>query len=389
MAITAFLVPFAAFLVGGFLTSSYSDGLLLPFVGLVVPRLIDTMNRASNDPKWWDDSIRLLACGTGTPIPDKTRASQCMLVAAGGEFLLFDTGDGSAENLMGYGIPFQNLSGIFFTHYHSDHIADFGEVVLGRWLRGGSTPLDVYGPPGIERISEAYQQAYYLDSTYRIAHHGAENLPPEGRKTVPHKIELCGTEYEEREAASQHCTLESRGKVVLDRNGVQVTAFLVHHEPARPAYGYRVDYKGRSVTISGDTVPCEELIHYAKDTDLLVHDAINHEVVQYLSDLYKARGDRFGDRLGHMFGDILDYHSNPNQAINNAADANVTLLVLTHMVPPRRNAVIRRFSRIGWGTKGARNAHWKGEFVEADDGMLWTLKPLPSKEIDQSYVVNN
>lgn len=315
--------------------------------------------------------LRVLMCGTGTPVPDKSRASQCVAIVAGNQTLIFDTGEGSSENLQLMGFPLEELNAVFFTHFHSDHIADFGQISLNRWIRGATKPLHVYGPTGTVRVVSGIKDAYYLDYTYRLAHHTSAYMPPAGWTAIPHNIDICGADD------LSECSYQDRSKIVYETDDLTVRAFLVHHEPASPAFGYRVDYKGRSVVISGDTLKCDEVIYFSKDAEVLIHDAINKHVVTEMAKSLSASDSPFNFRLGKLLMDTLDYHADPDDAIDVAASANVSLLVLTHMVPPRRNAVLRRVARIGWGEV---RPNWPGEWVEAEDGMIFDLSADDSQK---------
>jgi ribonuclease Z len=253
-------------------------------------------------------------------------------------------------------LPRAALAAVLLTHFHSDHIGELGETVMQSWLAGRSRPLAVYGPPGVERVVRGFQEAYALDAGYRIAHHGRQAMPVEGSKAIARPLKLV------------------RGQdsmVVLDDGKLRVTAFAVDHSPAAPAYGYRFDAGGRSVVISGDTVVSDSLVRNAGGVDLLVHEALAAHLIGPLSQALRARGEQ---RLAKLSADILDYHSTPRQAVGVANRAGAGTLVLTHVVPPPANAVVRRM--IMRGAKG----DWGGELILGDDGMHFSL-PAGSDEV--------
>jgi len=121
------------------------------------------------------------------------------------------------------------------------------------------------------------------------------------------------------------------GTKILDAGGLVVTAFAVDHKPVEPAVGYRFDYKGRSVVISGDTAKSSNLEANAKGADLLIHEALLKSVIEQVSEALGAAGRQ---RMQKLAGDVLDYHASPSEAAESANTAGVDTLVFTHLVPP-------------------------------------------------------
>ena len=183
-----------------------------------------------------DDALRVLVCGSGSPLPDASRAKACVAVFAGGRVWVVDTGPGSWNRLALLRVDGARLAGVLLTHFHSDHIGDLGEFNMNSWVMGRRDPLRVFGPPGVERVVAGFSEAYALDSQYRIAHHGAGFLPPAAAVMEARAI-----------------ALPSGPAAAVQENGLTITAFAVNHSPVRPAYGYRFDYRGRSAVVSGDT----------------------------------------------------------------------------------------------------------------------------------------
>src|SRR5580704_776740 len=123
--------------------------------------------------------LSVLLCGTGSPLPDPRRAGACTLIAAGDKLYVVDSGLGSTKNLLMWRVPLEKVAGVFLTHFHSDHIAELGELRLQTWVAGRKTPLKVYGPPGVEDVVAGFNRAYSHDADYRTAHHGEKFLPRE------------------------------------------------------------------------------------------------------------------------------------------------------------------------------------------------------------------
>ena len=277
------------------------------------------------------DALRVLLCGTASPIPSARRAEACTAVFAGGRMWIVDTGPGSWRNLALRRVRGEAIGAIFYTHLHSDHIGELGEFNLQTWAAGRPAPLRVYGPDGVEDLVHGFAQAYAADTRFRIAHHGAALLPPERAAMVPETIALGG------DGAAR----------VLDEDGVVVTAFAVVHDPVKPAFGYRFDYGGRSVVISGDTTASPNLVAHARGADVLVHEAQSQAIVHTMEAAAREAGQL---RIAKILGDIPSYHSDPAEADREAVEAGVRLLVLTHFTPPPDNPLLARIFRRDMGT---------------------------------------
>lgn len=320
--------------------------------------------RMSAPPKslFGDDALRVLVCGTASPMPQPSRAQACVAVFAAGRFWVVDTGLGAWNRLALWQVDGRNIGGILLTHFHSDHIGELGEFNLQTWVAGRPGPLRILGPPGVERVVAGFAEAYAVDSGYRTAHHGAALLPPDvGRMRAQ---VIAGP-------------AEGRGPtVVLQEGGLTVTAFAVNHEPVIPAYGYRFDYRGRSVVVSGDTVKDAGLIAAAKGADVLVHEAQANHIVALLREEAEKTGR---PRIAKILGDIPGYHSSPVQAAEAANEAAVKLLVLSHLTPAPPNGMVERaFVR---GVDTVRPHGW----VLADDGLVVSL-PFGSAAVEVDYM---
>ena len=262
-----------------------------------------------------DGALHVVICGSGSPLPSAERAGPCTAVIADGRLFLIDVGPGSTENMRLWGFRLGNLAGVLLTHFHSDHIGELGEVTFSSWTGGRVKPLDVYGPAGVDRVVAGFQAAYELDVSYRVAHHGADILSPEGGKAVAHEIEFAE---------------DAPSRVIYDQDGLKVTAFLVEHEPISPAVGYRVDYGGRSVVVSGDTIRSANLETVSQGVDVLVHEVLSDALIGGAAQALESGGNT---RTAKMLRDTLDYHTFPADVHAIAADAKVGLLVLSHLVP--------------------------------------------------------
>lgn len=263
------------------------------------------------------DGLHVLLCGAGGPLPDPVRSGPCVAVIAGETMVVVDAGTGGARNLQRLGFVPGRVTAVFLTHFHSDHIDGLGELAMLRWTGGAQTaPLPVHGPDGVEEIVAGFGQAYRRDAGYRVAHHGEATVPSSGAgmRAVPFALPA-----------------EGEAPVVFSADGLEIRAFAVDHAPVEPAVGYRFDYRGRSVLISGDTAKSPNLEAKANGVDLLVHEALSPELV---GRLHAAAEDAGRANLAKITADIPDYHTSPVEAAQIARSAGVDHLLFYHVVPP-------------------------------------------------------
>lgn len=256
-------------------------------------------------------------CGTGSPLPDPDRAGPCLAIIAGKRLIIVDAGEGAARNLALMGLPASRIERVLLTHFHSDHIDGLGALGLQRWVQANATqPLILQGPVGVGEVAAGFNAAYRTDSGYRTGHHGAAVAPPSGFGFSPRAFALA----------------DGAG-VILNEGGLKITASTVDHGPVEPAVAYRFDYKGRCITVSGDTAQSPALEVLAKGCDLLVHEALQPRLTRVLG---TAAGRAGNAGLAKIMADIEDYHTSPALAADSAARAGVKALALTHIVPPLR-----------------------------------------------------
>ena len=309
-------------------------------------------NQVNSQPDLQDDSLTALVCGSRSPIPAPGRAEACILVNAGGNYYVVDSGDGSVSNLRNWQVDPRKIKASLLTHLHSDHISDLADLHQMTWI-GQSRPksLDVYGPQGVERVTQGFEDAYQLDYGYRHDHHGDSVAPLDVVGFDPHPIDLTNP-------------------VIVNEGGLRITAFAVQHEPVEPALGYRFDYKGRSLLISGDTRYSKNLIKYSQDADVLFHEGQANHILKLMED---RANDVGRPMLGTIMKDILTYHTTPEEAAQAANLANVDHLMFYHLIPAPRNELMERMFFRG---VNAIRKNWSS----AEDGTMVVL-PLDSDEI--------
>lgn len=297
------------------------------------------------------DGLHVYVCGAGTPLPDPMRAGPCLAVIAGDRYFIFDAGSGGVRNLTRMAYPTGKIDAVFLTHLHSDHMDGLGELMMQAWINGGrDVPMPVYGPLGVEEVVGGFQAAYRIDGIYRAAHHG-----PSVANFAGHGGEGLAITLPAGPGGSA---------VVYDQGGVTVTAYKVDHAPVEPAFGYRIDYRDRSVSLSGDTIYSENLIAVSEGVDILFHEALNASMVIAMRDAATEAGRA---DLAKILGDILDYHATPEDAAKAADAAGVRQLVYYHTIPPLPSGALDAlFMRDA-------KAHFGGPMDVAVDGIIWSL----------------
>ncbi len=242
------------------------------------------------------DTLRVVLLGTaGGPQARFDQFGISTLVEAGDDRLLFDCGRGATVRLAQLGVPMGSVDRLFLTHLHSDHVVQVPDLLVAGWATGRARPLEVWGPVGTRDMMQAFLRAFQFD--IRIRRDVDEKIPGDGITVIDHEVTE-GT--------------------VLERGGLRVTAFLVDHGPVAPVFGYRVDFKGRSVVFSGDTRPSDNLVRHAAGVDVLVHSVI---------DVAPLRAQGAPEAAIKA---IVDHHSTPEQAAGVFSRVKPRLAVYSH-----------------------------------------------------------
>jgi ribonuclease BN (tRNA processing enzyme) len=274
---------------------------------------------------------RLILLGTGGgPRPKRASSAPAQVILANGTPYVVDCGNGVARQLAFAGVPLPTLRHIFVTHHHSDHNADYGNLIWLAWAAGLRSRVDTWGPPPIERMTRLFFEMNAYDINIRTADEGRVPLVP-----LVHVHEL------------------TEGGVVLQDQNVKVTAALVEHPPVVPAFGFRFDTSDRSIVISGDTARSDNLVRLARGADVLVHEA-----------LYLPAVDRLVANVPNastLKKHLIDSHTAVEDCGRVAEAAGVKTLVLSHLVPADDPAVTDQM----W--IDAARVHFRGAVILARD----------------------
>lgn len=299
-------------------------------VSLALPASLRAATRACAP----DGRSRLVLLGTaGGPTPKPARAAPASAVVVDDVVYVVDCGNGVARQLVLAGLPLDRIAHVFITHQHSDHVADYGNLLWLAWATSLATPVDTWGPPPLARMTRLFLEMNRSDIATRMADEGR---PPLDALVRPH--ELAG------------------GGLVIRDARVRVTAALVEHPPVAPAFAYRFDCPDRSIVFSGDTRPSEALVKLARGADVLVHE------VMYLPALEKLIASE--PQASRLREHLLASHTTTEQAGRVATEAKVRTLVLNHFVPGGDPALTDEVWR------DAVAPHFRGEVVVGRDLMV-------------------
>ena len=278
------------------------------------------------------NSTRLILLGTaGGPRPRRTRSAPAQVVVVNGAAYVVDCGDGVARQLALADVPLSTLRHVFVTHQHSDHNADYGNLLLLAWTAGLRTHVDTWGPPPLLKMTDLFFEMNEYDIATRIADEGRVPLKP---LVEVHEI--------------------TDGGLLFENADVRVTAAVVDHPPVVPAFAFRFDSSDRSIVISGDTRVSPSLIALARGADVLVHEVYFDEAA--VGRLVAGVGN--AERLKES---VLSHHTSAADAGRVAREAGVKTLVLSHFVPAEDAAITDKM----W--IDAARTHFDGEVVMGKD----------------------
>ncbi|NQX68112.1 MBL fold metallo-hydrolase [Paenibacillus alba] len=256
------------------------------------------------------EHIKAVILGTGTPRAFYGRAKAGVAILAGDKTFLFDCGGATVDQLIKAGIMPQRISDVFFTHHHSDHNSGFFDVFITSWrthviadrvFEGRKGPMNVYGPQTTKAIIGKMRDSFDFDVNLRVNY----NFSAEDGQDIHYH--------------------ESNEGIVYERDGVKITAFEVDHRPVYPAIAYKIEYNGKSVVISGDTIPVDNMVTHSRGIDLLIHESYNKSWLDTL--IAKFPEQKVG------LSNPAKYHSTTLEVAEIARKAGIAHLVLTHHIP--------------------------------------------------------
>jgi ribonuclease Z len=254
--------------------------------------------------------MRVTLLGTGCPQVHPHRFGPASLVRAAGSNFLVDCGSGVTQRLLAAGSSGARLDAVLLTHLHSDHVVDLYQLIVSSWHQGRDRPQRILGPAGTRAFAEATMAVWQSEREQRIAWE---------RRPSTAALELDVVEFAEG--------------VIWDAHGVRIFAFEVDHRPVAPAFGFLFETADCRIAFSGDTKVCDNLVAWAKDTDLLVHECFIHQ------EMVARRGGRNDAGLEN----VAAYHTLSSDVGKVATRAGARLLVLNHLVPVEfdRDALLR------------------------------------------------
>lgn len=291
------------------------------------------------------ENLRVYVCGSASPL-GMGQAQACIAIITPHHFYLIDSGAGSTDNISRLGLPMSRLDGLLLTHFHSDHIAEVYEVNLNSWVQGRPKPLTVYGPAGVDEVTDAVNAGYSLDRRYRTSHHGEDLLPP-ALGVLEHETIAPG--------------------VILEEGDLRISAYIAAHPPIEPGVGYRIDYRGRSVVVSGDSNVSGYTMSAVDGADLLLHDALSLPTTRALSSALGAAGQ---SRQSKIVSDVMDYHASAESLIALGKNSDVDMVAFYHLVPVPPNSLLKDVF-----LRGAPD-----HFLIAED-LMWFELPAGSDDI--------
>lgn len=246
---------------------------------------------------------KLILLGTGGgPRPRKASSASAQVIVVNNTAYVIDCGDGVARQIVSANVPLPTLRHVFVTHHHSDHNADYGNLIWLSWASGLKTRVDTWGPPPLAKMTKLFFEMNAYDINTRIANEGRVPLVP---LVFVHELK--------------------QGGVVMRDENVKATATLIDHPPVVPAFAYRFDTPDRSFVISGDTRRSDNVVKLARGADVLVHSA-----------LYVPAVDRLVAKVPNatsLKASIIAHQTSAEDAGRVAQAAGVKTLVLSHLVP--------------------------------------------------------
>jgi ribonuclease BN (tRNA processing enzyme) len=279
-----------------------------------------------------EDRLVLLGSKGGPAVRPGGPWPSSSLLEIGGRKIVVDCGLGVTRGLADAGMNLKTLDLVFITHLHSDHVLELGALIHTAWTAGLSSPVTVFGPPGTDDTWRHFVRSLEFDIDIRIADEGR----PDIRSLV--RVE----EFSEG--------------MVFEQGGLKAFALRVNHPPVTDCFALRFEQGGKRVVFSSDTAFFPPLADFARNADILVHEAM---LAQGIERLVARTGN--GTRLREH---LLASHSFAGEAGRIATDAGVRELVLNHLIP----ADDPEIGEADWIVAARKT--WAGALTIARDGLV-------------------
>lgn len=328
-------------------------GFVAIFAYINQEKLIDRFveNRANNS---WrlelledTESLTLITIGTSSLLPSE-RAQTCNIVIANGEVLVFDLGQGSFSNIENLRIPFLKSTQIFISNWHSDHFIDLPAFINRGWLLGRKGKITISGPKGLDKIVDGIDSMLRTESQMRSQTHGTDHMDLTYMDIGKNVIES-----------------STKQKMVYQNGELTVSAINVGLATQMPTLAYKIEYKGKSIVISGDTPYDENMISFAAGADILLYGAMEKDLVERASRLQIESGN---NRNATLLKNIIPRYSSPQDAARIAEKSSAKKLILTSLAPPPENPISRRVFKLGL------DDIYQGPVLLAEDGDIFKIE---------------
>ncbi|MEP3844434.1 MAG: MBL fold metallo-hydrolase [Paracoccaceae bacterium] len=278
------------------------------------------------------DYIALLGTKGGPAIRPGSSMPTSNLVCLNGQQIVLDCGLGVTRGLVNQGMQLKDLSVIFISHLHSDHYLELGPLIHTAWTAGLKTPIDIYGPDGLETYWAGFLASMKADIDLRTEDEGRPSL----YDLVTFYVVDAGT--------------------VMEHSGITVTALRTEHPPLVDCFAYSFKIAKTQVVFSGDTAPIASLEGFARGADILVHEAM-------LESALPALMERVGNGSDKLMAHWLRSHSFAHDAAKTAQKAGVKRLALSHLIPSDDPA----YGPKDW--QDACDGHYRGDLIVGHDGL--------------------
>ncbi|WP_294227233.1 MBL fold metallo-hydrolase [uncultured Shimia sp.] len=276
--------------------------------------------------------VALLGTKGGPSVRTGSSMPTSNLVVLDGQQIVLDCALGVTRGLVDQGMDLKTLSTILISHLHSDHYLELGPLIHTAWCSGLTTPVDVYGPKGLQDYWDGFVASMKADIDLRIVDDGRDDLRDFVRI---HAIDA-GT--------------------VLTRNGLTITAIRTEHPPLIDSFAFSFKTSGTHVVFSGDTAPLKSLEEFALGADLLIHEAMLKSALPSLL-------ERIGNGSEKLMQHWLRSHTFAHDAAITATNAGVKRLALSHLIPSDDPT----FGPSDW--QAACAPHYDGKLIVGHDGL--------------------